>query len=301
MSHRSPRRRRGGPGAPSAAPALGGPSPVPGRTRSAGGEPDFTPLACTHAPGPAPAWWGGRGSTHRPRRSAPVWLLQSLPVCLSAPQHPLSLPVCSSAPQHPQSLPGCPSAPSIFSHSQPGPVTPSLVQSLPDYPIAPVLVQRVEPGDRMLGCHGVRGGELPCVESQRWGYGGFGGREYVTRAVTHVCCVSTHMISVLCHTRALVSRVCSVCVSHVLCVSHTWFPRHVCSLVPVCPACATCVFPARATRVPATHTCVQGPSQVCTSHECAKPARGARLLPPRCRCRCDCGCRRRVPGRRRLL
>uniref|UniRef100_A0A8C3VC10 Cadherin EGF LAG seven-pass G-type receptor 2 n=1 Tax=Catharus ustulatus TaxID=91951 RepID=A0A8C3VC10_CATUS len=143
----------------------------------------------------------------------------------------------------------------------------------------------------MLGCHGVRVGELPCVESQRWGHGGFGGREYVTRAVTHVCCVSTHMISVLCHTRALVSRVCSVCVSHVLCVSHTWFPRHVCSLVPVCPACATCVFPARATRVPATHTCVQGPSQVCTSHECAKPARGARLLPPRCRCRCDCGSR----------
>uniref|UniRef100_A0A8C3VB33 Cadherin EGF LAG seven-pass G-type receptor 2 n=1 Tax=Catharus ustulatus TaxID=91951 RepID=A0A8C3VB33_CATUS len=50
VSHRSPRRRRGGPGAPSAAPALGGPSPVPGRTRSAGGEPDFTPLALVPRP-----------------------------------------------------------------------------------------------------------------------------------------------------------------------------------------------------------------------------------------------------------
>lgn len=203
MSHRSPRRRWGGSGAPSAAPALGGPSPILVGPVLPGGRPTRRRLL-------APTPWDrrrlGAGGQHlqsagiRPRLASPV---------------PPSLSQCR---QHPQFLS----------------VSRSLSVLLP-----PVLVRWDEPGDRE-GCYGVKGHGLACVES--WPAVGARGAwgPYVTRAVctTHVLCVYTYDLYAVSHTCS-VSR---VCVSHVLYVSYTWFPCHMCSLVYVCPACVTCVF-----------------------------------------------------------
>lgn len=90
VSHRSPRRRWGGSGPPSTAPALGGPLPDTRRTRSAGGA-DSAPPACTHALGPASAWGGGQHLQTvgiRPRLASPV-----PPNLSQCPQHPQSLSV----------------------------------------------------------------------------------------------------------------------------------------------------------------------------------------------------------------
>lgn len=237
-------------------PGAGGPSPVPVRPVLPGG--GSTPR---RLPAPTPrerrllgGWQHPRTAGTRPRLASPV------PLSLS--QRPSTSPV-------PPSLPQCPLA---------SPVPPSLVQSLPVCSIAPG-AGAVGQARGSGGCHGVRRHGLPCVESRpAVGTRGARGSVGVSQVlyVSHMCCVFTHMISVLCHTRAL-SHVCAPCmshmcrVSHVLCVSHTWFPCHMCSLMPVCPACATCMFPACATRVPAMHRCVQGPSRV---HErvCAQGA-----------------------------
>lgn len=220
VSHRSPRRRWGVP-ALQAPPRRWGAPPRYSSDPFCRGGPDSAPPACTHALGPASAWGGGPASTDRG---------DSAPSSLSSPFQFVPVPPAS-----------------------PVPLRRSLSGLLP-----PVLVRWDEPGDQE-GCYGVKGTRTRVCGAGGGGTGGLGAVMSHVLCVPHMYCVFTQMISVLCHTRPLfhtcVLRVCftcAVCVIYVVPMSYV--------LVGACvPRACDVHVPARATRVPAMHRCVQGP------------------------------------------
>uniref|UniRef100_A0A8C3RDC2 Cadherin EGF LAG seven-pass G-type receptor 2 n=1 Tax=Cyanoderma ruficeps TaxID=181631 RepID=A0A8C3RDC2_9PASS len=111
VSHGSPRRRWWGSGAPSTAPALGSPSPVPVGPVLPGG--CRLRAAFLH---PRPGTGAGLGRGGRHRRTAGIWPCLASPVRPSLSQRPPTSPV-------PPSLSQCPSIPTP---SRPGPVAPNL-------------------------------------------------------------------------------------------------------------------------------------------------------------------------------
>lgn len=145
------------------------------------------------SPQPPAEAGGSRRSKHRPGTGGPLPGTRSDPfrrrgarlhaACLH-PRPGTGAGLVGWEGQHPQTagiLPrlASPVPPSLSQRSATSPVSlclsqcPQHLQSLSAWSsrsqsilLPPVLVQRVEPGDRMLGCNGVRGGELPCVESR---------------------------------------------------------------------------------------------------------------------------------------